>query len=66
MATELERRQQGEQFRVLDPPSLPERPSYPKPSLFGLGGLGVGPVLGLGMALIFEFWNKSLWTKEDV
>jgi polysaccharide chain length determinant protein (PEP-CTERM system associated) len=66
MATELERRQQGEQFRVLDPPSLPERPSFPKPSLFGLGGLGAGLVLGLGMALIFEFWNKSMWTKEDI
>jgi polysaccharide chain length determinant protein (PEP-CTERM system associated) len=66
MATELERRQQGEQFRVLDPPSLPERPSYPEPSLFGLGGLGAGLVLGLGMALIFEFWNKSMWTKEDI
>lgn len=66
MATELERRQQGEQFRVLDPPSLPERPSFPKPSLFGLGGLGAGLVLGLGMALIFELWNKSIWTKEDI
>jgi uncharacterized protein involved in exopolysaccharide biosynthesis len=47
MATELERRQQGEQFRVLDPPSLPQQPSFPKPSLFGLGGLGAGLVLGL-------------------
>jgi polysaccharide chain length determinant protein (PEP-CTERM system associated) len=66
MATELERRQQGEQFRVLDPPSLPERPSFPRPSLFGLGGLGAGLVLGLGMTMIFEFWNKSMWTKEDI
>jgi len=66
MATELERRQQGEQFRVLDPPSLAQRPSFPKPSLFGLGGLGTGLVLGLGMALIFELGNKSMWTKEDV
>ena len=66
MATELERRQQGEQFRVLDPPSLPEKPSFPNRSLFGLGGVGVGLVLGLGMTLMFELWNKSMWTTEDV
>jgi polysaccharide chain length determinant protein (PEP-CTERM system associated) len=65
MATELERRQQGEQFRVMDPPSLPEKPSFPNPPLFGLGGLGAGLVMGLGMALMFEFQNKSMWTKED-
>jgi polysaccharide chain length determinant protein (PEP-CTERM system associated) len=66
MATELERRQQGEQFRVLDPPSLPVKPTSPNGSLFGLGGLGAGLVLGLGMALIFELWSKSMWTKEDI
>lgn len=66
MATELVGRQQGEQFQVLDPPSLPERPSFPKPSLFSLGGLGVGVLLGLGAALLLEFLNKWMWTKEDV
>src|SRR6266849_3730355 len=29
LATSLEQRQQGEQFRILDPPSLPVRPSAP-------------------------------------
>ena len=66
MATELERRQQGEQFRVLDPPSLPQKPSFPNRLLFGLGGLGVGLVLGLGMAQIFELLGKSMWTKGDI
>jgi len=66
MATELERRQQGEQFRVLDPPSLPEKPSFPNRPLFALGGLGAGLVLGLGMALMFEWANKSMWTKDDI
>jgi polysaccharide chain length determinant protein (PEP-CTERM system associated) len=66
MATELERRQQSEQFRVLDPPSLPEKPSFPNRLLFALGGLGAGLVLGLGMALLFELANKSMWTKDDI
>ena len=32
LATSLEQRQQGEQFRILDPPSLPLRPSSPRHS----------------------------------
>jgi len=66
MATELERHQQGEQFRVLDPPSLPERPSFPKPPLFGLGGLGAGLVLGLGLVRLTEWRDKSIRTKRDI
>src|SRR5713101_8468405 len=66
MATELERHQQGEQFRVLYPPSLPERPSFPKPPLFGLGGLGAGLVLGLGLVRLTEWRDKSIRTKRDI
>ena len=66
MATDLERRQQGEQFRVLDPPSLPERPSFPNRPLFGLGGLGVGLAFGVAIAHFLELHDKSLRTKWDV
>jgi protein tyrosine kinase modulator len=66
MATELERRQQGEQFRVFDPPSLPERPSFPNRWLFGLGGLGAGLALGLGMVQLSELRDKSMRTKQDI
>jgi protein tyrosine kinase modulator len=66
MATDLERRQQGEQFRVLDPPSLPERPSFPNRPLFGLGGLGVGLAFGVAIAHFSELHDKSLRTKRDV
>ena len=66
MATELERRQQGEQFRVLDPPSLPDRPSFPKPPLFGVGGLAAGLVLGLGCVRWAEWRDRSIRTKRDI
>ena len=66
MATELEHRQQGEQFRVLDPPSLPERPSFPNRPLFALGGLGAGVVLGLGLVQVAEWRDKSMRTKQDI
>ncbi len=66
MATDLERRQQGEQFRVMDPANLPERPSFPNRPLFALGGLGSGVALGLGLALVLEMRDKSLRNERDV
>lgn len=66
MATDLERRQQGEQFRILDPANLPEKPSFPNRPLFALGGLGTGLFLGLGLAFLFEARDKSLRNELDV
>src|SRR5260370_33225048 len=66
MATELESRQQAEKFRVLDPPSLPERPSFPNRQLFGFGGLCAGLALGVGMAHLAESRDKSIRTRRDV
>lgn len=66
MAMDLERRQQGEQFQVLDPANLPDQPSFPKASLFVSGGFGGGLVLGFGLALFFEMQDTSLRNERDV
>lgn len=66
MATDLERRQQGEQFRVFDPANLPDKPSFPNRLLFALGGLGGGLSLGLSLALLLELRDTSLKTERDV
>jgi len=66
MATELESHQQAEKFRVLDPPSLPERPSFPNRPLFGLGGLCAGLAMGVGIAHFSESRDKSIRTSRDV
>jgi len=66
MATDLERRQQGEQFRVLDPPSLPQKPTFPNRPLFGLGGLAGGLAIGLAMAFFQESQDTTLRTDRDV
>ena len=44
LATSLERRMQGDQFRIVDPPSLPKKPAAPNHLWFSLGGV----VAGLG------------------
>jgi polysaccharide chain length determinant protein (PEP-CTERM system associated) len=66
MATDLERRQQGEQFRVMDPANLPERPSFPDRPKFALAGLGAGLALGMGLVLILEMKDRSLRSEQDV
>ncbi|MFB3921502.1 MAG: XrtA system polysaccharide chain length determinant [Terriglobia bacterium] len=66
MATNLERRQQGEQFRVMDPPNLPESPSFPNRPLFAGAGLGLGLALGIGIALLLEMRDKSIRSESDI
>lgn len=66
MATNLEKRQQGEQFRVMDPPNLPERPTFPNRPLFAGGGLAAGLALGVGLALLLEALDKSLRSERDI
>ena len=66
MATDLERRQEGEQFRVVDPANLPETPAFPRRGM--LAGMGFGVGLGLGGALVFlfEVLRQSIQTESDV
>jgi len=66
MATDLERRQQGEQFRVLDPPNLPEKPTFPNRPLFAAIGLGSGLAIGFIVGLLLEFRDKAMRTEQDV
>lgn len=66
MATDLEKKQQGEQFRVMDPPNLPEKPTYPDRQLFAIGGLGGGLALGLSLAFLIDIRDKSIRSEKDV
>jgi polysaccharide biosynthesis transport protein len=66
MATNLEKRQQGEQFRMIDPASLPQRPYYPKRLQFSAGGLGLGLVFGLGIVLLFEFVHPRIYAEQEL
>ena len=65
MATNLEKRQQGEQFRVLDPPSLPARPYWPDPIKFSLGALGIGLVLGLVAVKAAEAMDDRIYSETQ-
>ena len=66
MATALERRQQGEQFRVMDAPNLPDAPTFPNRPVFAGGGFGAGLILGLLIAALLEYRDTSLRNERDV
>ena len=66
MATDLEQQQEGEQFRVLDPPSLPSAPSFPRKLFFVGGGLAAGFVLAAGIMYLLAFTDKAMYTEKDV
>jgi polysaccharide chain length determinant protein (PEP-CTERM system associated) len=66
MATDLVRKQEGEQLRVLDPANLPDKPSFPNRPLFALGGLGGGLGLGMALAFLLEMKDTSFKTERDV
>jgi polysaccharide chain length determinant protein (PEP-CTERM system associated) len=51
MATSMELLQQGERFRVVDPPSFPQKPVFPNRLKFCGIGLAVGLALG-GLAVV--------------
>ncbi len=66
MAANLERRQIGEQFKLLDPARLPERPYSPNRNQLNLMGMAAGLALGLGMIGFLEYRDASVKTDDDV
>jgi polysaccharide chain length determinant protein (PEP-CTERM system associated) len=66
LATSLERRQQGQRFRVIDPPSLPAKPSSPARVKISLAGLAVGIAVGLALAFFAEIRDHSLRDEQEL
>ena len=67
LAANLEKRQIGEQFKILDPASRPERPANEKQRLLALAG---GPIGGLGLGVLLigllEYRDPSFRNEDDV
>src|SRR3984885_2976604 len=66
LATSLEQRQQGEQFRIVDPPSLPSRPSTPNHLFISMAGLMAGFALGAGLTAFLELTNVRVRQEKDL
>ena len=66
MNTDLEHRQQGETFSVLDAANLPDSPMFPKQINFAAAGLVGGFVLGMIIVALLEYRDTALRTERDV
>jgi len=66
VAANLERRQIGEQFKILDPARLPERPTSPNRPQLHTMGLAAGIGFGLALMALIEYLDKTLKSEIDV
>ncbi|MHB8764673.1 MAG: Wzz/FepE/Etk N-terminal domain-containing protein [Deferrisomatales bacterium] len=66
LSENMERKQKGEQFQILDPANLPEKPVAPNRLRLVVLGFGGGFGLGLGIVLLLEFLNPYVRTKDEV
>ena len=66
LAESLEKRQKGEQFRILDPANLPVKPFKPDTSKIALIGLALGIGSGAGLVFLLEYIDASFRKPDDV
>ena len=66
MSANLERRQVGEQFRLLDPARMPEKPISPKRGLINLAGAVFGLLVALGLIAVLEYRDSSFRTEDEL
>ena len=66
IAADLEHRQIGDRFKLLDPARLAERPFSPRRWLIDLAGLAGGLLLGIVLITIAEFRDRTFRNETDV
>ncbi|MFZ7124533.1 MAG: XrtA system polysaccharide chain length determinant [Desulfobacterales bacterium] len=66
IAVNMERKQKGEQFRVIDPARTPIRPDSPDMQKLFLMVLAAGIGIGGGLILLFELLNPTFRIPEDI
>jgi polysaccharide biosynthesis transport protein len=66
LATNLEKRQQGEQFRIIDPPNLPLKPSEPNRLRIITIGWVLGLCMGLGLTAFKEINDETVHNERNL
>lgn len=66
LAADLEKRQEGQQFRLADPANLPTLPSSPKRLKFSFLGGAAGILVAGALALLAEVRDSSFRAESDV
>jgi polysaccharide chain length determinant protein (PEP-CTERM system associated) len=66
LATNLERRQIGEQFKVLDPAGLPEKPASPNRMRLNLVGAFSGLAIGILLVGFLEYIDSTFKSDDEI
>ena len=66
LATNLEKRQQGEQFRIIDPPSLPQKPYKPNRMVFSIFGLLGGAFIAAAGTAVGELLDDRVRDEKEL
>ena len=66
ISANLEKRQIGETFRILDPARMPERPISPRRPRLYLIAVLAALAIGVGLASTAEYFDRTLRTESDV
>jgi polysaccharide chain length determinant protein (PEP-CTERM system associated) len=66
LSENMERKQKGEQFQVVDPASLPESPVAPNRTRILLVGLVLGLAAAFGAAFLIDNLDTSIRGSEDI
>ncbi|MDA3789930.1 MAG: Wzz/FepE/Etk N-terminal domain-containing protein [Desulfobacula sp.] len=66
IAVNMEKKQKGEQFRILDHARLPQRPISPDVKMLFVLSLVIGLGLGGGIVFLIEFLNTSIKNPEQI
>jgi len=66
MSVNLNRRQIGEQFVLLDPAQVPQRPSSPDRLVINLVGLLAGLAIGLALVVLLEYRDSTFKTDSEL
>jgi polysaccharide chain length determinant protein (PEP-CTERM system associated) len=64
LTTSVEERQEGQQFRLAEPPTSPVSPFGPKRLRIGAGGLAGGAFLGLVVAFLLDRRDSSFFSEK--
>lgn len=66
ISVNMERKQKGEQFRILDPARLPQKPIKPNLRMLFIIFIGLGLSIGGGIVFLLEFFNTGYKDPDDV
>lgn len=66
IAVNMERKQKGQKFRIVDRATLPQKPVSPDPKMLFILFVGAGFAVGGGIIFLLEFIDSSLKIPEDI